>query len=253
MLWIDSYCKAGTAPRPESESDFQPTIGHLLKEMQRLHIGEALVISTWAECIGPDEANAQLFEDTAPHAQLHPVPVVVPEGGERFLDDPAAAIDDHIRRGAAAGLALPKKHKFVLTSWCAGKMLEAMQNRSLPLMVCMEDISPDHLHTMLQDFPRLPVVLQGIPREGYQRNIYPLLHKFANLYVSFAVPHSVHLGFEYMVKQFGAERFVWGTNYPRSEGGASITGLTYAGISDTDREAIAGRNVRRLMREVRRG
>ena len=251
MLWIDCHCKAGTAPQPEA--DFQPTVEHLLKEMRRLHVGQALVISTWSERISPEESNGQLFEDTAPYAQLHPAPEVLPEGGERFLDDPAAAIADHVRRGAVAGLALPKQSKFVLASWCAGKMLEAMQDRCLPLMVYAADIAPDDLHNLLRDFPRLPVILQRIPREGYQRTIYPLLGKFANLYVSFALPHSIHLGFEYMVNRFGAERFVWGTNYPISEPGAAITGLTYADISDADREAIAGGNIARLMQEVRHG
>ena len=250
MEWIDVSCKGGSAC---DHSAGTPTVAQLLTEMDRLHIARALVHSAWSEAIGPEDANEQLFEDLVPHDRLHPVAEVLPEGGERFLDRPGDAIADLIARGAVAGLARCKKNTFLLIGWCAGDMLEVMQAARLPLMVCVEDIAPDHLYRLLQDFSDLPVILQEMPRTGYNRIVFPLLASFPRLHIVCDAPYSVHLGIDYLVNRFGPDQLLWGSRFPLSEGGAAITGLTYAGITDEDRAAIAGGNISRLMSEVRHG
>ena len=252
MEWIDCHCRCARQT-PAPQADFDPTIDHYLGEMARLGIDGALVISAWSETISPDKANQQLFDDLADLPQLAPTPEVLPEGGEAFLGDPGAAIDDLVARGAAAGLALPQKSGFVLTAWCAGEMLEAMQGRRLPLMLYLDQLSADHLHDLLRDFPDLPVLLQNVPRTGYHRVVLPLLERFTNLYACFEPRHSVHGGFDYLVGRFGAERFFWGTNYPISEGGCAVTGLRYTHLSEADIGLIAGGTIKRLQSEVRRG
>ena len=77
--------------------------------------------------------------------------------------------------------------------------------------------------------------------------MYPLLAGFRNLHVVCDAPHSVHLGIDYLVSRFGPDQLLWGTRYPLAEGGASITGLTYADISNDARAVIAGGNAQRLI------
>ncbi len=250
MEWVDCHCKCARETAKPQE-DFDPTLEHYLGEMKRLNISRALVVSSWVDSIAPEPANLQLFEDVEPYANLYPVPELLPEGGEAFLGNPAGMIACFIEKGAAAGLALPKKSGFVLTGWCAGAMLEAMQARQLPLMLSLGDLPPEHLHDLLGDFPQLPVLLRGVPRTGYHRIVYPLLERFANLYACFEPQHSVHGGYDYLVNRFGAGRFFWGTNYPISEPGAAITGLRYTDLSESDMALIAGGNILRLLSEVR--
>lgn len=254
MNWIDACCHSGSDRNPGGEGGpNSPRIHELLREMDRLSIAQAMVTSAWSDHIASDHANLQLFDDLAPHAsRLRPVPEVTPEGGELFLDRPADAIADLTRRGAGAGVARLRKNGYLLASWCAGPMLAAMQDRRLPLMVTLNEVDPNHLHDLLRDYPKLPVILQGLPRMGFHRVVYPLLGLYKNLHVVLAVPHSVHLGIDYLVKRFGATQFLFGTNYPRSEPGAGIAGVTYAEISDEAKSLIAGGNAQRLLNEVRR-
>jgi hypothetical protein len=250
MEWIDTSCRSGST---RDHAQGTPTVEQLLAEMDRLHIDRALVMSVWSDTLAPDYANQQLFEDLLPHERLYPVPEVLPEGGEHFLDRQGDAIEFLVAQGAVAGVALCKKNGFPLTTWCAGKMLEAMQAARLPLMVLYGDVEPDHLHNLLSDFPHLPVILHDVPRVGYHRIAYPLLAKFPQLHMVCDPPHFVFQGIEYLVDRFGPEQLLWGTRFPVSEGGAAISGITYADISEAARTAIAGGNISRLMEEVRRG
>ncbi|MDP6777177.1 MAG: amidohydrolase family protein [Candidatus Latescibacteria bacterium] len=250
MEWIDVSCQAGT---PRSPSSDEPNVERLVAEMDRLRIDRALVTSPWSDTIAPEYANQQLFNDLADHERLLPVPEVLPEGADGFLDRQTDAIADLIERGAVAAIAKCRKNKFTLATWCAGEMLEAMQAARLPLMVSHDEVDPDHLHGVLSDFPGLPVILQEVPRVGYNRVVYPLLGKHPQFHKVCDPPQFVHLGIEYLVNRFGPDQLLWGTRFPISEGGAAITGITYADIPDDARAAVAGGNIRRLMDEVRHG
>jgi len=251
MEWIDACCIAGTA---RDDTDGEAAAKRLLAEMERLRIARTLVVSRWMPSLATDAVNAQIFDDCAYSESLLPVVEVTPEGGEYFLDRPQDAIDDFIARGAAAGTPRCAKNAYPLSAWCAGKLLAAMQKRRLPLMVWLnEDIGYEQLFTLLGEYPELPVLLQGVPRDGYQRCLFPLMERFANLFLVYWTRFSVHLGLEYIVEHFGHEQVVWGSNYPESEGGAGITGLTYGLVSDEAKAAIAGGNMKRLLEEIDHG
>lgn len=250
MEWIDASCRGGSARNHDAGT---PTVEQLLAEMDRLRISEALVTSVWSDVVSANVANLQLFEDLAPHGRLHPVPELLPEGGEQFLDRQADAVAHFVSSGAAAGVLRCRKNKHPLATWCVGDLLEAMSAVRLPLMVYHDDVDPNGLYGILKDFPALPVIVNEIPRVGYNRIVYPLMARCDNVYAVCDTPSFVHLGVEYMVNRFGAHRVLWGTRYPASEGGAAIAAITYADITDADRKAIAGGNVRRLMSEVRHG
>ena len=250
MNWIDTSCTCG---RAGGQAAGTLAVAALLDEMDRLQINCALVTSAWSDVISAELANEQLFHDLAPHDRLLPVPEILPEGGERFLDRQADAVADLLARGAVAGAIRCRKNKHPLTTWCAGDILGAMQSARLPLMVSHDDVDPDHLYGVLRDFSSLPVILHEVPRVGYNRIVFPLMALCPNLFLVCDPPSFVHLGVEYLVTRFGAGRLVWGTRYPVSEGGAAVAGITYADIPDDDRVTIAGGTIGRLLSEVRRG
>jgi len=250
MEWIDVNCRGGSA---RDHAAGTPTVEQLIAEMDRLQISEACVYSPWSEVMAADHANEQLFEDLAPHARLHAIPEVLPEGGQHFVDKQADAIGDLISRGAIAGVARLSKNKFPLTPWCAGEMLEAMQAARFPLTVFYPEIDPNHLNETLEAFPSLPILLQEIPRTGYNRVVYALMAKHKNLHLVCDPPQFVLAGIEYLVNRLGTDQLLWGTRFPVSEGGSAIAGIMYADIADEAKEAIANGTIKRLMGEVRRG
>ena len=78
-----------------------------------------------------------------------------------------------------------------------------------------------------------------------------MLERHPSLHLCLSSAYSVHEGLNELVRQFGHTRFVWGSNYPEAEGGASVTLLTYADIPDAARAAIAHGNIERLLAEVK--
>jgi predicted TIM-barrel fold metal-dependent hydrolase len=57
---------------------------------------------------------------------------------------------------------------------------------------------------------------------------------------------------EDIVKHFGPESLLFGTNMPQYTGTAAVSLLTYADISREDKQAIAGDNLRNLLNKVRK-
>jgi predicted TIM-barrel fold metal-dependent hydrolase len=55
---------------------------------------------------------------------------------------------------------------------------------------------------------------------------------------------------ENFVQNFGASRLLFGTNMPRYTGTAAVALLTYADISYDDKNAIAGDNLKNLLKAV---
>jgi hypothetical protein len=251
MEWIDACCVAGS---DRTEPDGEATAKRLLTEMERLRINKALVLSRWSPYLASDVVNVQLFDDCSHSDAMLAVPEVTPEGGEHFLDRPQDAIDDFISRGAVAGTPRCQKNDFTLSTWCSGNLLAAMQERRLPLMVWLnDDLNYEQLFSLLGEYTDLPILLQAVPRDGYQRRLFPLMERFSNLVMVCWTRFSLHLGLEYMVERLGHEQIVWGSNYPESEGGAGISGVTYADLSEEAISAIAGGNMIRLLEGVDHG
>ena len=234
------------------EGQFIPDVEDLLAEMQRLGVEAALVRHRTAADSGPIVGNRNLARDIAGRDGLLACELVTPDGEEPDFD-PAAAIDRMIARGARACWAdgRAEAEDFSLLPWCSGPLYEVLQSRCLPLLLDYKSTTADDLDVILSDFVRLRLILLGAPRLGRNRRIYPLLRRHRNLMLCLSHTYSVHRGVEDLCETFGRERWVFGTGYPAAEGGAAVAGLMYAGIGEDDRQAIAHRNIERLMEEIR--
>ena len=120
----------------------------------------------------------------------------------------------------------------------------------MPLLLPYGTLTPDTLHKVLSAFPHLPVILLEVPRLGRNHSLYRLMALHDNLVLCVSALYGVHLGLEDLCRNFGDQRLVFGSGYPICEGGASITALTYANLQDDTKEAIAHRNLWRILQEV---
>ncbi|MEN8229383.1 MAG: hypothetical protein ABFS38_14590, partial [Bacteroidota bacterium] len=83
----------------------------------------------------------------------------------------------------------------------------------------------------------------------YNRYIYPLLEKYKNLFIEL----SRFMGagtIEDMVERFGPRHLLFGTNMPQYSGTAAVALLTYADIDQEAKQAIAGGNLRNLLKSA---
>jgi hypothetical protein len=217
----------------------------LLAEMDRFGIKAAVVSHFTAEEYDAVEGNRALASEI--DNRLLPAWAVLPDAFH--IEYLTARNPVAVRLFCAAS-----KHNFSSASWCSGTLFEYLQQYSVLTLISREDlqIAPgfiawDTLVTLLSNFPRLPVVLLDL---GYRsdRYLFPLMERFPRLYFDSST-YAAHRQLEAYVERFGAERIVFGSRLPLYTPGAALAVLLTARIADDAKLAIAGGNLRRLLRE----
>jgi len=210
----------------------------LLGEMDRFGIQRALVSHFTGEEYDAVEGNRALAHDG--HQRFVPAWAACPD---------APAMEDLKRRDPRAvrlwfsGL----RHNFSSAGWCAGELLEHLEQRQALVVASREEIDWAGLAELLGNFPRLNVLLLDT---GYRsdRYLFPLLLRHLNLFFDSAT-YVAHRQLESFVERFGPERIVFGSRLPLYTPGAALAVLATARIPDAAKQAIAGGNLRRLLRE----
>ncbi len=212
----------------------------LMNELDRFGIQQALVSHFAAEEYDAEEGNKALARDTGEFAaRLTPAWAALPDS-------------DSIQRLAARQPAAVRlffgilKHNFSSVPWCAGELLEYLQANAILTLIAREDIEWNSLASMLENFPRLPVLLL---ESGYRadRYLFPLLRRHPNLYFDSST-YVAHRQLESFVERFGTDRLVFGSRLPLYTPGAALAALATARIPAEARLLIAGGNLRRLIR-----
>ena len=211
----------------------------LLDEMDRFHI-RAAVASHWtAEEYDALTGNQALERDL--HPRLTPAWAALP--------DEASLQSLQARRPAAVRLTpSTPQHNFATASWCAGPLFEYLEQNAVLTLILRSDIEWTALATLAENFPRLPLVLLDC---GYRadRHLFPLLKRFAMLHFDSAT-YLAHRQLEAFVEQHGSDRLLFGSRLPLYTPASSLAVLASARISDANRLAIAGGNLRRLLRQA---
>ena len=104
------------------------------------------------------------------------------------------------------------------------------------------------VQTLLEKHPGLPVIVTNI---GYRhdRFAYPLFEKYENLFIEISRYFGTAV-LEDVVERFGPRPLLLGSNMPHYSGTSPVSMLTYADIPRDAREAIAGGNLRTLLKEA---
>jgi Amidohydrolase len=208
----------------------------LLQEMNFFSIREVIVSHWTGEEYDATEGNIALERDLRP--QLTPAWAVLPE--QQFIDGLAARKPLAVR--LTPGIS---QHNYSLASWCSGPLFEYLEEHSVITLIGRTEIDWDGLVAVMENFPRLVVVLLDT---GYRadRYLFPLLSRFPNLYFDSAT-YLAHRQLEAFVEQHGPDRILFGSRLPLYTPAAALGVLASARIQDGARLAIAGGNLRRLL------
>lgn len=211
----------------------------LLLEMDRLGIRQALVAQFAGEEYDAAEGNRLLRDQIG--ERLAPAWAALPE--RKFFESLNLAPPAAVRLSFG-----PLKHNFSPAAWCAGELCEFLQSHSTLTVIQREDIAWDSLVRLLSDFPRLPILLL---ETGYRadRYLFPLFERHQNLHIDTSM-YVAHRQLECCVEKFGPDHLLFGSRLPLYEAGAALAVLATSRISDEARLAIAGGNLRRLLRSV---
>ncbi|HET6456156.1 MAG TPA: hypothetical protein VFI02_17260 [Armatimonadota bacterium] len=219
------------------------TADELLKEMEYSGIREALAYHSMAKEYAPSVGNEMLLKEIE-GKPIHPCWAVMPHNtGEMPPPDELLRLMN--QHGVKAVRAFPVAQQFRLSDWCAGPLLDMLEAKKIPLFLDMDQTSWEDVAGILKAHPRLNLVLL---RTSYRcdRMLYPLFEKYEGLAIEAATYQVTH-GIEEVCRRFGAERLLFGTGLPFTEAGPSIAQITYAEISDKEKQLIASGNLRKLL------
>lgn len=157
-----------------------------------------------------------------------------------------------IENGVKVLRLLPAKQHYLVNGISLSPLLEVMVEHNIPLMLSLErGIVWEDVYQLLNDCPKLTVILTDIGVWGQDRYTYPLLAKYPNVYIETSLLSLEAGGLEFGVNKFGAEKFVFGSNFPFKYIEAPLLDLLHSPISDEAKQLIAAGNIERILSEVR--
>ncbi len=210
-------------------------------ELRRFGIGSALVTHIDSAMYDAAYGNERLAELLGGSDTLHGCMVLVPEM-------PAEYIGGMLNRGFAAARMFPKTYKHSMRGYAAGRLLAALEERRVPLLLWHSEVDWDAMDEICRSYPRLPVVVEGhnIKLLYHARNYIALLREHQNFHLE---THNVVLFDELsnLAREFGAARLLYGSYFPYNTPHHSLMNVTAAQLDDKDTAAILGGNFKRLM------
>ena len=148
--------------------------------------------------------------------------------------------------------AFPDFHRFQLNKIVFGNFLDEVSKRKIPLLLSLEKgISWQGVYALMKEYPEITCILCDIGIWGADRQTWPLLENYKNLYLEASL---LTLGFaqlEATVKKFGAERIVFGSNFPERYLESPILEVLHSNISKEDKEKIAYKNLEKIISEIK--
>ncbi len=250
QIW-DCNCWYGAPKDPPTAP--AETVDVLLAEMQRAGIDRALVRNVALREQDPQVGNALTSADCSEDERLIPTwAILPPQTGE--LGTVEELVEAMREAGVRALWTYPEKHRYVLNTTTMGGLLEEITDRGIPLFIERREISGSGLYALadsvLQDFPDLNLCVVAHGSWGEDRYFRPLMERYPNFRVGTS-RYELDGGIEDICRTYGSERLLFGTNFPEAPMGGPMLTLLHADITDSDRKAIAGGTLRRIIEEVR--
>lgn len=242
--WFDCNCGFGTAGK--LEGSYFPDASALLDEMDFCGVREGLVHHLAMRAESPQAGNRLVIEGTQDLSRLHPTWALLPPQTEELgtTDEFLAGMRQH---SVKALWAYPDECRYALDTITFGSLFEELQARAVPLL-----LGPDWqaVGVVLKDFPDLTVVVTNHGGWGDDRYFRPLVERYPRLYLDTS-NYQLAGGLADFVRKYGPERLLYASGSPALQMGAALMTLAGADMSEEAKAAIAGKNLRRLLAQVK--
>jgi predicted TIM-barrel fold metal-dependent hydrolase len=230
------------------------TAEQLLAAMDHFGIHEALVLDPISVGTNPLAGNARILKTTADHPRLHPAWVGLLTHS-REIPPPDELVAQMREAGVGALFLFYGHYRLPLDDWAADDLLAELAASRVPVFLCPNDLvspgQPDVSNwpavvRICQDFPELPVIVTESRIYRSQRPLYEALATCPNLKVDLSALW-VRTRVEFITREFGPGRIVWGSQLPTRTPGSPLMQLNYSDVSAEDLAAAAGGTLRELM------
>ncbi len=240
-------CEATFGLRGFKRENMPTTKEEMLSKFDRYGIDYALMRYEFANNGSIEEGDMELCDVIAEDSRLFPMWYVIPHYTGEF-PEPSELVSLMKEKGVKA--CAVQGGSWTVAEFSCGELFDTLGKHKIPILVPISRVANGYsgLYEILKNHPDLRVILTGV---GYTtlRDIYPLLSKCPNLYISTS-SYKAYEGIEDTVERFGADRLIFGSGMPDLSGAASVALITYARISDEDKQKIASGNLKKLLSEV---
>lgn len=239
--FFDCNCQIGRSGSPVQGGPV--TASEIIERLEPMGIRRALVYSALSRELHPAEGNPAVLEEVK-GSPLVPCWVALP-AATRELGSPAEFVSAMRANGVGAVRLFPATHSFSIAEWCIGSLFEVFEAEEIPVLVDVAQTNWDQIASALAAFPKLRLILLR-PSYRADRMLYGLMERYEHL----CVETSNYVGsgaVEDVCKRFGSSRLIFGTALPFFEPGSAVSPITYAEVSDEDKQAIAGGNLDKLL------
>ncbi|MBM3211394.1 hypothetical protein FJZ33_04175 [Candidatus Poribacteria bacterium] len=229
------------------------SVGILLEEMEWCGINSAMVRHAAMIDESPIVGNPLLVEQIKPYPNLEPSWGILPSqtGELGNVDDFIASMK---KNQVKALWAYPAKHRYLLNDTTFSELFEEMIIRNIPLFLERNESCGGNewaiIDSVLKDFPKIIIILVGHGSWGEDRFFRPFIEKYDGFYTDTS-RYELDGGIADFCKTYGSYRLLFGTSFPRTPMGGAMLTLMHADIKDSEREAIARGNLKRILSEVK--
>jgi len=149
--------------------------------------------------------------------------------------------------------AFPTLHNYIINRVVFGKFLVEVTERRIPLMLSVEKASGGWpaIYNLLAEFPNLTCIFCDIGIWNSDRFTWPLLENYPNVFLETSLLALEDAGIEETVARYGAERLLFGSNFPERYPEAAMLALLHAAIPAAAKRKIASANLEGLIKRVR--
>ncbi|MBI3947899.1 MAG: amidohydrolase family protein [Armatimonadetes bacterium] len=233
----------------QKERQHFSTAGELCEHLDEFGIRKALVSHTLAAKHSDMDGNRILGREIAGREGLIPCWVLDTAsvwrygGVERLRAEMAGA-------GAKAVRVFPASQRYNFEKWNVAELFDFLEVFAIPVLVDHNELKQDlgPLDAMCREYPRLPIVMCGVPGGLIAQEI-ALLRRNRNLYLDSSGIWG-YCGLEEIVARCGPEQILFGSRMPFFDAGCAISRVTLSDISDADQALVGSGNLARLLAGV---
>jgi predicted TIM-barrel fold metal-dependent hydrolase len=237
------------------------TAGALEQLYDRYGISAGVVYHSSAKDYSPAYGNRALLDELKGRERLHGAWVVTPHHTCE-MEKPEQLTSSFRSSGVRMARIFCGSRYYTrsLDLFVYAALLGALEHHRIPVMVefdaeqsgggSLDDLVWQDVRAVLDACPRLRFVLACPKSTGLNRNLFPLMEKYENLFLETS-GYQLFGGLETVSRRFGARRLLYGSRAPYFDPAPGMIAIQYSELEESEKRMIAGDGLSALLREVR--
>jgi len=230
----------GVGHRYNQLAPFEDPAG-LLEEMQRHGVARALIYHAMGENISCITGNEELLKWVDNNDAF------TPQWIASSTADSIAQLQDLHADGRVQSVRLfnTEVMNVPFADWIFGDLLEWLSAENIPLWVSFADTPATELMDTLRRFADLTIVFVG-SHYSHSLVVQPFLRHLPNAHMEVSRFENVD-ALQRLKQEFGSERFLYGSFYPRWAMGPALFYIHHIGLSEAELTAYCAGNLERIL------